>query len=140
MMSEVTVQSRDAGDIGTSLGQVRVVLLDAEAGRAAIEYRCGMHMCHSGGVAQGGFVTGWIDAAMAHATMAATNFEFVPMSLEIKVSFFKPCAPGIVTAEAWIEQKGRSTVFLEGRLTDEAGNILAKATSTVRLIPRAKFA
>ena len=97
-------------------------------------------MCHSGGVAQGGFVTGWIDAAMAHATMAATNFEFVPMSLEIKVSFFKPAAPGLVTAEAWIEQKGRSTVFLEGKLTDENGNTLAKATSTVRLIPRAKFA
>lgn len=137
-MSEV--QSRDAGELGKSLGQVRVVSLDAAAGRAVIEYQCGLHMCHSGGVAQGGFVTGWIDAAMAHATMAATEFAFVPMSLEIKVSFFKPCAPGVVTAEAWIEQKGRSTVFLEGKLMDAAGNILAKATSTVRLIPRAKFA
>jgi uncharacterized protein (TIGR00369 family) len=137
-MSEV--QSRDAGELSRSLGQERVVLLDAEAGRAVIEYRCGLHMCHSGGVAQGGFVTGWIDAAMAHATMAATDFAYVPMSLEIKVSFFKPCAPGLVTAEAWIEQKGRSTVFLEGKLMDAQGAILAKATSTVRLIPRAKFA
>jgi uncharacterized protein (TIGR00369 family) len=137
-MSEV--QSRDAGELSRSLGQERVVLLDAEAGRAVIEYRCGLHMCHSGGVAQGGFVTGWIDAAMAHATMAATDFAYVPMSLEIKVSFFKPCAPGLVTAEAWIEQKGRSTVFLEGKLMDAQGVILAKATSTVRLIPRAKFA
>tara|TARA_R110000824_G_scaffold118960_1_gene271388 strand:- start:37691 stop:38104 length:414 start_codon:yes stop_codon:yes gene_type:complete len=137
-MSEV--EPKPANELGQSLGQVRVVSMDAEAGRAAIEYRCGMHMCHSGGVAQGGFVTGWIDAAMAHATMAATNFAYVPMSLEIKVSFFRPAAPGLVTAEAWIEQKGRSTVFLEGKLTDEAGNILAKATSTVRLIPREKFA
>src|SRR3546814_2174289 len=86
------------------------------------------------------FVTVWIDAAMAHATMAATGCAFVPMTLEIKVSFFKPAAPGLVTAEAWIEQKGRSTVFLEGRLSDAKGNILAKATSTVRLIPREKFA
>ena len=137
-MSET--KSRDAGELGTSLGQVRVVTIDAEQGRAVIEYQCGMHMCHSGGVAQGGFVTGWIDAAMAHATMAATGFAFVPMSLEIKVSFFKPAAPGLVTAEAWIEQKGRSTVFLEGRLTDAKGAVLAKATSTVRLIPREKFA
>lgn len=137
-MSEV--QARDAGELQRSLGQERVVLLDEAAGRAAIEYRCGLHMCHSGGVAQGGFVTGWIDAAMAHATMAATGFAFVPMTLEIKVSFFKPAAPGLVTAEAWIEQKGRSTVFLEGRLTDAAGAVLAKATSTVRLVPREKFA
>lgn len=137
-MSEV--QARDAGELQKSLGQVRVIEMDAAAGRAAIEYRCGLHMCHSGGVAQGGFVTGWIDAAMAHATMAATGFAFVPMTLEIKVSFFKPAAPGLVTAEAWIEQKGRSTVFLEGRLTDAAGVVLAKATSTVRLVPREKFA
>jgi uncharacterized protein (TIGR00369 family) len=137
-MSEV--RARDAGELSRSLGQERVVSLDETAGRAVIEYRCGLHMCHSGGVAQGGFVTGWIDAAMAHATMAATGFAFVPMSLEIKVSFFKPCAPGLVTAEAWIEQKGRSTVFLEGRLTNAAGDVLAKATSTVRLIPREKFA
>lgn len=137
-MSEV--QMKGPAELGKALGQERVVLMDGKAGRAIIEYRCGMHMCHSGGVAQGGFVTGWIDAAMAHATMAATDFAFVPMSLEIKVSFFKPCAPGLVTAEGWIEQKGRSTVFLEGKLSDDKGNILAKATSTVRLIPREKFA
>lgn len=137
-MSEV--QPKEAGELGKALGQERVLFLDADAGRAAIEYRCGLHMCHSGGVAQGGFVTGWIDAAMAHATMAATDGAYVPMTLEIKVSFFRPAAPGLVTAEAWIEQKGRSTVFLEGKLTDVAGNILAKATSTVRLIPREKFA
>lgn len=136
-MSEV--QARDAGELSRSLGQERVVSIDEAAGRAVIEYRCGMHMCHSGGVAQGGFVTGWIDAAMAHAAMAAAGFAFVPMSLEVKVSFFKPAAPGLVTAEGWVEQKGRSTVFLEGRLTNAAGEVLAKATSTVRLVPREKF-
>jgi uncharacterized protein (TIGR00369 family) len=137
-MSEV--QPKDANEIGKTLGQQRVILMDVKEGRAIIEYRCGMHMCHSGGVAQGGFVTGWIDAAMAHATMAATGFVYVPMSLEVKISFFRPAPPGIVIAEAWLEQKGRSTVFAEGKLTDEKGNVLAKGTSTIRLIPREKFA
>jgi uncharacterized protein (TIGR00369 family) len=137
-MSET--QARDAGELSRSLGQVRVVSLDEAAGRAVIEYRCGMHMCHSGGVAQGGFVTGWIDAAMAHATMAATGFDTIPMTLEIKVSFFQPAAPGLVTAEAWIERRGRTTVFVEGLLRNADGDVLAKATSTIRLVPRAKFA
>ena len=53
-------------DLNQALGFVRVVELDP-AGRATIEYQAGMHMCHSGGVVQGGFVTGWIDAAMAYA-------------------------------------------------------------------------
>ena len=137
-MSEV--QPKDAGELGQTLGQQRVILMDEAEGRAIIEYRCGMHMCHSGGVAQGGFVTAWIDAAMAHAVIAAIGAAYVPMSLEVKISFFRPAAPGLVRAEGWIEQKGRSTVFTEGRLMDEKGNILAKGTSTIRLVPREKFA
>jgi uncharacterized protein (TIGR00369 family) len=137
-MSETLEKSgeRGPGDLSETLGMVRVVDLDAATGRAAIEYRVGMHMCHSGGVAQGGFVTGWIDAAMAHAAMAATGGAFTPMTLEIKVSFFLPAAPGIVRAEGWVERRGRSTIFLEGRLLDAAGEVLAKGTSTVRLVAR----
>lgn len=123
-----------APTLQTALGQVRVVSnID---GRAAIEYDCAPHMCHSGGVAQGGFVSGWIDAAMAHASMSLTP-DMTPMSLELKVSFFAPARPGKVIAEGWIERAGRSTCFAEGRLLNAAGDVLAKASSTIRLIPTA---
>jgi uncharacterized protein (TIGR00369 family) len=92
-------------------------------------------MCHSGGVAQGGFVCGWIDAAMAHASISLIP-EMTPMSLELKVSYFAPARPGRVIAEGWIERRGRATCFAEGRLLDAAGQVLAKASSTIRLIPR----
>ena len=123
-----------APTLQTALGQVRVV--SSEPGRAVIEYEVAPHMCHSGGVAQGGFVCGWIDAAMAHAAMARDP-EMTPMSLEMKVSYFAPARPGRVLAEGWIERAGRATAFAEGRLVDAAGNVLAKASSTLRLIPRA---
>jgi acyl-coenzyme A thioesterase PaaI-like protein len=61
--------------LGQSLGILRTLYMDAEKGRAAIEVEAEMRMCHSGGVVQGGFVTGWIDAAMARAAMCVTNFE-----------------------------------------------------------------
>jgi len=125
-------------DLQASLGQVRVVTMDAEAGRAIIEYRVEPRMCHSGGVAQGGFVSGWLDAAMAHAAMALSGGDMTPMSLELKVSFFAPARPGLVTAEGWVERAGRSTCFLEGRLLNPAGEVIAKASSTARLIPRAR--
>jgi uncharacterized protein (TIGR00369 family) len=125
----------EISDLQTALGQVRVLKL--EPGRAAIEYRVGPHMCHSGGVAQGGFVCGWIDAAMAHAVIGEVA-DVTPMSLELKVSFFAPARPGIVVAEGWIERRGRSTCFLEGKLTDADGNVLAKGSSTARLMPRAQ--
>uniref|UniRef100_UPI0037C94661 PaaI family thioesterase n=1 Tax=Phenylobacterium sp. TaxID=1871053 RepID=UPI0037C94661 len=105
-----------------------------EDGRAVIEYMCAPHMCHSGGVAQGGFVSGWIDAAMAGAAMSQSP-GMTPMSLEMKVSFFAPARPGLVIAEGWIERAGRSTCFAEGRLLNAAGDVIAKASSTIRLIP-----
>ena len=45
-----------APNLQTALGQVRVI--SSEMGRSVIEYEVGPHMCHSGGVAQGGFVCG----------------------------------------------------------------------------------
>jgi acyl-CoA thioesterase len=122
-----------APTLQSTLGQVRVV--SSEAGRSVIEYRVRPEMCHSGGVAQGGFVCGWIDAAMAHASISLMP-EMTPMSLELKVSYFAPARPGVVTAEGWIEKRGRATAFAEGRLLDAAGSVLAKASSTIRLIPR----
>ena len=120
--------------LSVKLGLEKVVD-HGESGRAVVHYRAAMDMCHSGGIVQGGFVTGWIDAAMAHVVMAATNYEFSPLSLEIKVSFLEAAHPGLVVAEAWIERRGKTTAFLEGRLLDESGKVLAKGTSTVRLVP-----
>jgi uncharacterized protein (TIGR00369 family) len=122
-----------APTLQATLGQVRII--SSEGGRSVIEYECGPQMCHSGGVAQGGFVCAWIDSAMAHASISAAP-EITPMSLELKVSYFAPVRPGLVIAEGWIERRGRATCFAEGRLLDTAGNILAKASSTIRLIPR----
>ena len=126
-----------AGELSATLGLVRIIEMEP-AGRARLEYLAGAHMCHSGGVVQGGFVTGWIDAAMAHACIAMTGPGVVPMSLELKVSFFAPARPGAVFAEAWVERRGRSTCFFEGRLLDGAGKVLAKASSTITLMDQAR--
>lgn len=112
------------------MGLARIVEMSAE-GRATLEYHAREEMCHSGGVVQGGFISGWIDAAMAHAAMAGHGEAIVPMSLELKVSFFAPARPGLVIAEGWVERKGRRTEFYEGHLLAPDGTVLAKATSTI---------
>ncbi len=120
--------------LSAALGLEKIVD-SGESGRAVIHYRARMEMCHSGGVVQGGFVTGWIDAAMAHVVIAKTNHEFSPLSLEIKVSFLQSAAPGLIVAEAWIERMGRKTAFLEGLIRNAMGEVLAKGSSTVKLVP-----
>ena len=132
-----SVIENQAADLNSTLGFIRIVEMLPE-GRATLEYQAGTHMCHSGGVVQGGFVTGWIDAAMAHAAMAMSGPDVVPMSLELKVSFFAPARPGVVTAKAWVERRGRSTCFFEGQLIDSTGKVLAKASSTLMLADRTR--
>lgn len=118
------------------MGLVRIVEQNKE--RAVLEYLAKSEQCHSGGVVQGGFVTGWIDAAMAHAAIAICGDDLVPMTLELKVSFFAPARPGTIFAEGWAIKHGRRTAFYEGALKDAAGTLLAKATSTMTLVDRAK--
>ena len=118
--------------LNETLGLIRVVSTDAE-GHARLEYEAKQAQCHSGGVVQGGFISGWIDAAMAHAAMGRHGTGIVPMTLELKVSYFAPTRPGLVIAEAWVERHGKRTSFYEGHLKDAAGTVLAKATSTILL-------
>ena len=75
---------------------------------------------------------------MAHAVLGIPGLDAVPMTLEIKVTFFAPTRPGLVIAEAWVLQSGRRTAFAEGTLKDSAGVLLAKASSTMTLASRAK--
>ncbi len=122
-------------DLQAALGATGERLMDPEAGTARLHFDVKPQFCHTGGIAQGGFVTGWIDAAMAHACIAKYTTDYWIATLEIKVSFFRPATPGVVTAEGWIERAGKQTVFAEGRLLDAEGNVLAKANSTIRLVP-----
>lgn len=124
-------------DLYETMGLVRVVEIDP-GGRAVLEYQARPEQCHSGGVVQGGFVTGWIDAAMAHAVIAKVGDAVVPMTLELKVSFLGPARPGLVIATGRIIKAGRTTAFVEGSLTDAAGTLLATASSTLMLADRTR--
>ena len=70
--------------------------------------------------------------------IARRGGEMTPMSLDLRISFFAPARPGKVIAEGWVEKAGRTTCFTEARLLDRNGAVLAKASSTIRLIPRSK--
>ena len=117
------------------MGFQRVISLEEE-GTAKFEFKAEEHHCHSGNIVQGGYVTGWIDTTMAHAAMAKTNFGSNPLTLELKVSFLRSAHPGILTTSASVIKLGKTMAFLEGSLIDGEGNIVAKGSSTNRMIPR----
>jgi acyl-CoA thioesterase len=92
--------------------------------------------CHSNGtMAQGGFITAWLDHTMASAVVHDSEGELNVSSLEIKVSFLEAVRPGIVTAEGRVIRRGKRIAFLEARLFDPDGRLLATASSSGMLVP-----
>ncbi len=119
-----------------ALGNGAIVEMDGVTGRALMEFTVKPEFCHSGNICQGGFVTGWLDSAMAHAAMAMTEGKFSPASLEIKISFLRSALKGErVRAEGRVKRLGKSTAFLEGALRNAKGELIATTSSTARLVP-----
>ena len=120
------------------MGFSKILEFSKENQSIKIEYIAEPRHCHSGNIVQGGYVTGWIDSAMAHSVMIPTDFEFSPLTLELKITFLKSANPGIVIAAAKVIKLGKSIAFVEGTLTDESGDLIAKGTSTNKLVPMPK--
>ncbi len=112
----------------------RVESFDTEARRIEMSFSMPLEFCHSGNVVQGGFVTGMLDAAMAHAVFLEVGARIPLPSLEINVSFLRPTLAGPQLARGRILRLGRSIAFLEGELFDQEGRLTARATSTARAI------
>ena len=91
--------------------------------------------CHSQGrICQGGFLTGMVDTAMAHAAIAKGKLAVAVPTLELKISFFEAMGPGIVFAEGRVMRWGGSVGFLDGDLKDEKGRLIVHATSTIKIV------
>jgi uncharacterized protein (TIGR00369 family) len=90
------------------------------------------------GAMQGGFVAAFADSAMS--TAAVTNLQgrkaFVA-NTELKISYLKAVKTGEpLTCTARVIGGGQRVTFVEAEVTDAAGTLLAKASSTYLLTPR----
>ena len=92
-------------------------------------------MCHSGGIVQGGFITGWIDAIMALACMAKCGSDVLVLTLEIKISFLSSATIGNNISTATVIKNTKSIAFIEGKLENADGKLIATGTCTAMLKP-----
>lgn len=88
------------------------------------------------GSVQGGLVAGFLDEVMGWAHVWATDHVEAPLNLEISMSLLKPVPAGPLVGKGRVVRRGRKVIFLEGELFDEAGTLLARATSTAIPTPR----
>jgi len=109
--------------------------LDSERGVARCRFEIVPAFCHSQGtICQGGFLTGMVDIAMAHAALAKGRFAFAVPTLELKISYLEAVGPGQVLAEGRVLRWGGSVGFIEGDIRDDKGRLIVHATCTVKIV------
>lgn len=91
------------------------------------------------GFIQGGILTAMLDDSMGPAVFAHTDGALYTATIDMSVSFLGPAKPGPLFGEGQVVQLGKTVGFVEGRLMDAAGAVLARSTASVRLVPAGKL-
>ena len=125
----------DSAPCTDTLG-AKVIRFSSGPPEIEMEFEAIYDFTHSDGqVVQGGFVTGMLDAPMAHLLMGLFDFKIIPMTLDLNVSFLAPTRQGKLSCIAEALQLGKSTAFMTSKLYQQ-DKLVASATSTVRLVSR----
>jgi uncharacterized protein (TIGR00369 family) len=95
--------------------------------------------CNPSGFIQGGILASMLDDTMGPAAFIMTGGKLYTPTITMTVNFISPGRVGPFVCEAKVVQMGKTVVFVEAKLMDEAGKLIATATSTSRLVETAKI-
>jgi uncharacterized protein (TIGR00369 family) len=118
----------------------RLLEADEETGEVKIQFEAKPAFCNPGGVIQGGFLAAMLDDTLGPAVLVKTRGEQYRATIDLRVSFLSPARPGTLYGEGRIAKIGKTIAFLEGRLRDESGVVVATATASARVVPTAGLA
>jgi uncharacterized protein (TIGR00369 family) len=108
---------------------------DAARGWARIGFEARPEFLNPAGFVQGGILAAMLDDAMGPPALLMSDGELYTATIDLNVSFLAPARPGRFVGEGQVVRMGKTVAFLEARLTDSEGTLVAKATSSARLVP-----
>lgn len=116
-------------------------LIDAEpdAGLVRIGFVGRREFCNPAGYVQGGFLAAMLDDTMGPSVLVKSNGELFSPTIDLHVSFLAPAKPGAFVGEGRVVQLGTTVAFVEGSLFDAEGQMVARATASVRVVPTARL-
>jgi uncharacterized protein (TIGR00369 family) len=119
---------------GSALLNWKVDEAELGSGRGVCRFDVSTDFVNPIGGIQGGYVAAMLDDSMQAALLTLLAADEVAPTLELKTSFLRPARPGSFTGEGSVVHRGRSVAFLEGRLLDEDGTLVATATATATIL------
>ncbi len=103
-------------------------------GRIEIAFHPNETMLNPRGTIQGGFVAAMLDDTMGPSLVSMTHGKEAPITMDMNVTFIHPVLVGRVIGRGRVVSRTKATAFLEAELFDESEKLLARATSTARIV------
>jgi uncharacterized protein (TIGR00369 family) len=106
----------------------------SQPGRTVWRMRADERFANPAGIIQGGFIGAMADSAMGSATITfarAAQRKVISSNVEMKTSFLAPVRVGaVLDCTATVVSGGRRVAFAEAEVVDDAGTVVARASST----------
>lgn len=109
---------------------MKLLEVDSAAGRVKMSFEAKPEFCNPMGSVQGGILVAMLDDAAAFAAIVKAGRRISVPSIEMKASFFGAAKAGTLYAEGRCIKLGRRVAFMEADLTDAAGTLLARLTTS----------
>lgn len=109
--------------------------LDADRGWIRLAFKGRPEFLNPAGFIQGGLQSAMLDDCMGPALLVKSCGTLYSATIDMNVSFFAPAHEGDLFGEGQVLHLGKTIAFLEAKLMDAGGALLARATSTARVIP-----
>ena len=103
---------------------------DIADGRATVVLAAGPQHANPMGTLHGGILCDIADAAMGMAFASTLLAEETFTTVELKINFFRPVWEANLKAEGRVVRRGSTIGYVECEVTDEGGQLIAKASST----------
>lgn len=84
-------------------------------------------LCNSANAAHGGLLMTMLDSALSGAARSVIPDDHGVMTLDMQVAFLSP-GRGRLTGEGRVLRSGKTLIFCEGEIRNEAGALVAKAS------------
>ncbi len=108
--------------------------IDPGAGTIEVGFTADQRFTNPGGTVQGGFLAAMLDDTQGPALFGHTHGEAYAPTIDFNISFLKEARPGEFVAKGRVVRLGKTIAFTEAELFDAAGDMVARATFSNRVM------
>ncbi len=134
MLARKPGERRTASTAGPLTDMLHIRRVASENGRASFELTVNPEILNPYGALAGPAVYAMVDYSMGAAVASLLSEGRYCATIEIKISYFASVRAGVVRCETEVVRPGRRVMFLESKVRDDSGKLIAAASGSFMVI------